>query len=332
MIDRLDYYITDSTDPYKNIALEEQLMFACQPGQCILYLWQNAQTVVIGRNQNAWTECKVSTLAEEGGHLARRLSGGGAVYHDLGNLNFTFLVRHADYDISRQLSVIEGAVQALGLPAQKTGRNDVTIDGRKFSGNAFYRQGDFCYHHGTLLVDTNSDDMARYLQVSKAKLAAKGVASVRARVVNLRELLPDLTLEELQKRLLESFGAVYGGTPMPYPEENLDHAALLTRAAELSDPLWLLGSNTTFSDRAETRFEWGGVTLEYTVKSGRLEQLALYSDGMDGEFLRAFPDILAGCLWDKEALRQQISAIPCSHPLHHQMQADILSLLWAQIE
>lgn len=332
MIDRLHYYITDCTDPYRNLALEEWLMLHTEPGQCILYLWQNARTVVIGRNQNAWTECRIAALESDGGHLARRLSGGGAVYHDLGNLNFTFLVHKPDYDIDRQLSVIEGAVRSYDLPAQKTGRNDVTIEGRKFSGNAFYRTGVYCYHHGTLLVDTDGEAMSRYLSVSKAKLEAKGVASVRSRVVNLRELLPELTITDLQHKLIESFGTVYGGTPSPLSEIDIDWNAVDARAADFAARTWLLGSNTAFSDHLEKRFPWGGLTLEYTVRSGRIEDLHLYSDGMDADFLSALPGYLKGCLFDRPAMEACCNAIPCETALHTQMCHDCLRLLAGQIE
>ena len=137
MIQSLHCLIGTSLNPYLNLATEEYLLDTVKPGQLILYLWQNERTVVIGKNQNAWKECRCQQLEEDGGFLARRLSGGGAVFHDLGNLNFTFLVPTADYDLSRQMSVILEAVRGLGIDAQKSGRNDVTVDGKKFSGNAF---------------------------------------------------------------------------------------------------------------------------------------------------------------------------------------------------
>ena len=147
MVNKLTYIESEQYNPYKNLAVEEYLFFHCQKEECILYLWQNQHTVVIGRNQNAWAECLTEKLENEGGYLARRLSGGGAVYHDLGNLNFTFLVNKENYNVDRQLEVIQKAVAKFGVCTEKSGRNDILINGRKFSGNAFYKECSRCYHH-----------------------------------------------------------------------------------------------------------------------------------------------------------------------------------------
>ena len=209
MIERLLVCRARGTDPYENLALEEALLDRVRPGELILYLWQNERTVVIGRNQNPWKECRTALLAEEGGRLARRLSGGGAVFHDLGNLNFTFLMAAEDYDLPRQLTVLERACQSLGIPAQRSGRNDLLADGRKFSGNAFYKHNGKAYHHGTLMVDVDLEKVQRYLSPSRAKLAAKGVDSVRSRVVNLREFVPCLTIAALSDALTAALAEVY---------------------------------------------------------------------------------------------------------------------------
>ena len=209
MIERLLVCRAVGTDPYENLALEEALLNRVGEGELILYLWQNERSVVIGKNQNPWKECRTALLEQEGGHLARRLSGGGAVFHDLGNLNFTFLMSAQDYDLSCQLTVLERACQSLGILAERSGRNDLLADGRKFSGNAFYKHAGKAYHHGTLMVDVDLEMVQRYLSPSKAKVAAKGVDSVRSRVVNLKELVPSLTVEQLADALIDALVEVY---------------------------------------------------------------------------------------------------------------------------
>ena len=138
MIRKIYFYISDCIDPYTNLATEKTLLDCVGDNEIILYLWQNQNTVVIGKNQNALTECRCALLEEDGGHLARRLSGGGSVFHDLGNLNFTFLCAKENYDLSRQMQVIKEACALGGISAEISGRNDILADGKKFSGNAFY--------------------------------------------------------------------------------------------------------------------------------------------------------------------------------------------------
>ena len=252
-------YVIDShsVDPRHNIALEEYLLRHVKPGECIFYLWQNQRTVVIGRNQHASNECRIQALEADGGHLVRRLSGGGAVYHDLGNLNFTFLTVRDDYDVEKQTDTILQAVRSLGIPAEKTGRNDLTADGGKFSGHAYYRAGEQCYHHGTLMVSVDLAPLEKYLNVSPLKLQAKGVKSVRSRVVNLRDFRPDLTLEELRAALVKAFGEVYGLPVQTLTEEELDADELAAGQARFSEPAWIYGDSQPLEVSREAAFPWG---------------------------------------------------------------------------
>ena len=269
MIEKITYIESDQFSPYRNLAVEEYLLLHCEDKECILYLWQNQNTVVIGRNQNAWKECRTTKLEEEGGHLARRLSGGGAVYHDLGNMNFTFLINKEEYNLDRQLQVIIGAMEILGLKAEKSGRNDILIDGKKFSGNAFYEQEKHCYHHGTIMVGVNMETLSRYLTVSKDKLKSKGVDSVKSRVTNLRDYLPELTMEELKVALKQSFEKVYGLKVRDKKIEDLDTGVIAEREKFFSSWNWLYGRKIDFQYELSHRFGWGGITLQFAVESGK---------------------------------------------------------------
>ena len=321
MIDRLATYESGSFDPFLNLAMEQHLLETEASGCCLLYLWQNENTVVVGKNQNPWAECRASLLEEEGGHLARRLSGGGAVFHDLGNLNFTFLVPTADYDLTKHQRVLLEACQSFGIPAELSGRNDLTADGRKFSGNAFYHNGPRSYHHGTLLVDVDGAKLTRYLTPSKAKLETKGVPSVRARVVNLKELCPALTVDALKKALVAAFEGVYG---LKSRLLSLTDTARVDQLREqYSSWVWRYGQRLPFTCRVEGRFAWGGVEIQLQIDEGVIRQAAVYSDDMDFAFPPALEQALTGCAFRRDALAGRLADLP------HGM--DILTLLEQEI-
>ena len=305
MIERLLVCRSESYDPYHNLALEEALLNRVGKGELILYLWQNERTVVIGKNQNPWKECRTALLIEEGGRLARRLSGGGAVFHDLGNLNFTFLMSTEDYDLSRQLTVLEKACQSLGIPAQRSGRNDLLADGRKFSGNAFYSHAGKSYHHGTLMVDVDMERVQRYLSPSKAKLAAKGVDSVRSRVVNLREFVPDLTIGRLSDALIAALSETYSGNaPGAHSVRPLDVSELTLRdlTAKYGSDAWLYGPKLPFTLSVEDRFPWGGIEVQLDVNEGVIRAAKVYTDAMDETLAPRLEAALCGVPLRSEAL------------------------------
>ena len=295
MITNIRTYESTSFDPYFNIATEKFLLEHVKPGECILYLWQNKNTVVIGRNQNAWAECRTALLEEEGGKLARRLSGGGAVFHDLGNLNFTFLVRDEDYDLDRQFDVILNAVRSLGIQAEKSGRNDLLAEGFKFSGNAFYHSGGCAYHHGTLLVDADMEKLGRYLTPPKAKLEAKGVKSVRSRVTNLKQLCPTLTCDSLKVHLKEAFSKVYGGTATEVTFTEEDIYEIKKNEEALSQWQWRYGPKLPFSTSLEAHYSWGNIEIQLQVESGIVKNAYVFSDAMDWALPDAVQSALTGC-------------------------------------
>ncbi len=301
---------TELTDPYHNLALEAVLLRRVQPGECILYLWRNQRTVVIGRNQNAENECRIQALEQEGGHLARRLSGGGAVYHDLGNLNFTFLTPSASYDAAQQTAVILRAVRQVGIRAEKTGRNDLTTNGRKFSGHAYYHTAGKSCHHGTLMVDVDKAPLERYLNVSPLKLQSKGVASVRSRVANLVEFAPSLSTVSLSDALADAFGAVYGLPVQLLEESSLDAAEIASEQERFASPDWKYGRTRPLEYSREARFAWGTVRLDFSAADGAVTDAALWSDGLDADFLERVPALLRGCPLEAKAVRTRLSAEP----------------------
>lgn len=309
MITRLKAYCSETFDPYFNLATEQYLLESLAPGDCVLYLWQNQNTIVIGRNQNPWTECRTELLESEGGHLTRRLSGGGAVFHDLGNLNFTFLVNSEDYDLDKQLGVILTALEGLGIHAERSGRNDILTDGRKFSGNAFYKHHGHSYHHGTLMVDADMERLGRYLTPSKAKLLSKGVDSVRSRVVNLKEICPELTIDRLKKSLLEAFSMVYELPVQHLAPHDLGQSEIAALDTHYRSWEWLYGRKIPLTFSCEGRFDWGGVRLEMQVDEGLVKDCRVYSDSMDWSSFPQFEKALLGCPFHTDALCKRVSEV-----------------------
>lgn len=324
MIDRLTVITTDKTDPYYNLALEEYLLHAAAPGECILYLWQNQRTVVIGRNQHAASECRIQALAADGGHLARRLSGGGAVYHDLGNLNFTFLALSEDFDVSKQTQVILRAVQAVGIHAEKTGRNDLTVDGKKFSGHAYYHSGGKSCHHGTLMVSVDKVPLDRYLNVSPLKLSAKGVKSVRSRVCNLTDMEPGVTIDGLKAALIGAFGQAYG-LPVEYlTEEELDAERLEEGRTRFASPEWKYGSARPLEHSREARFDWGTIRVDFALDDGIISDAMLWSDGLQADFLSQIPALLRSLPLEAAAITARLAG---DDSASGQIAADIAALI-----
>lgn len=327
MIDSLRLIRSRETVPYHNMALEEYLLRHVGESECILYLWQNRKTVVLGRNQNCWKECKQQELEQDGGFVARRLSGGGAVYHDLGNLNFTFLTATENHDVPRQLKVILQAVKQWGIEAKIDGRNDLTVNGSKFSGNAYYRAGGNSMHHGTILLGVDMGELSRYLTVSAEKLRSKGVDSVRARVINLAQLHPAINVEVLCGAMHDAFGQVYDLPVQPFAEQTIDPLELDTLRQKFADWQWRLGRPIEFTWETSERFSWGGAQLQLEVKGGVVRAATLYSDALDAAFIAMVGGALEGCVYSPAALTGAIAQIPANDETTRQMTADLQAML-----
>lgn len=309
MIDTLQIYIARSFDPYENLAVEKYLLDTTPENCCTLYLWQNENTVVIGKNQNVWAECRTHLLEEEGVRLARRLSGGGAVFHDLGNLNFTFLCSSENYDLQKQLRVIRAACTLAGIETEISGRNDILADGRKFSGNAFYNSKGKSYHHGTILINADMEKMARYLTPPQAKLEAKGVKSVKSRTINLCTLSPMLTCEDMKNYMVQAFKEVYS-KPITVIN-NLDNEEIFKLAENYKSREYLYDTPMSISFSCEKYFTWGTVRLELKVSDGIIQDVRLYTDAMDHSLPQSVSSALISCRFNKDDIKKALySALP----------------------
>ncbi len=288
---RLYAVASDRFDVYYNQALEKHLLDQVRKDEIILYLWRNDRTVVIGRNQDAYSECNTETLSHDGGFLARRISGGGAVYHDRGNLNFTFVCKKDLFDIGRQDQIILDALNHLNIKAKKNGRNDLLIDGRKFSGHAYYRGKENCFHHGTIMLEVNEEALEKYLNVSMLKLRSKAVKSVRSRIVNLKQIRNDLDLDMLKESLILAFERMYGLKISEYP---FDETEIEKRRSFFADKQWIYGPVIDLKYRIQARFDWGTVRILYELNDGRISDLKVYTDALNQDLAEDLEEGLIG--------------------------------------
>lgn len=291
---RLQVVVSNQTNPYLNLAVETYFTDHQEEGVVTMYLWKNERTVVIGLNQNPFSECNVKRLNEEGGHLMRRRTGGGAVYHDLGNLNFSFIADKNDYDVQKQLSVIQEALKAYGLEAEISGRNDLLCQGRKFSGNAFFNGTTNNLHHGTILIKTDSEMMQRYLTVDPSKLQKHGVKSVRSRVVNLSELA-NVTSENIVVPLVKAFEKVYSTQAC---NTDFDTIASLEEVRQtvshVSSHDYLFGKWEHFHAIKKAQFPWGNVEVGFEMDehTHTITNIAIATDSLNTETVEICNDIL----------------------------------------
>lgn len=281
MINKLLTFESTSLNPYDNLAAEEFLLRRVAEWEMVLYLWRNERTVVVGRNQNIWSEVNMDELEAIKGFPTRRLSGGGAVYHDSGNLNFTFVTRRSDFDIPRQTGVVLAAIRSLGFAdAVQTGRNDLCIGERKFSGQSYYYDGDAAFHNGTILWKTGGEEMSRVLSPSKEKLASKGVKSVRSRTVNLSEIQPSLGIEEIYKAFYAAFDAEYklSASKISIDFEDEEYKKIRSR---FSSKDWIFNKASNFSEKLSRRYDWGNTEIYLDVRGGIVRDCTVYTDALD---------------------------------------------------
>ena len=294
---QLQILISTQYDPFLNRAVEQYLTEHQEENTVTMYLWKNQQTVVIGYNQNPYSECNVQLLLDEGGHLMRRGTGGGAVYHDLGNINFSFVADKSLYDVRKQLSVIQDALLAYGLEAEISGRNDLTCQGRKFSGNAFAKGQKNDLHHGTILIKTDGTMMQRYLIVDKAKLMKNGVKSVASRVVNLSELVPELTSENIKQPLIASFEKVYGNKATILDFDTfINNKEVQAVREHISSDDFLFGRWRQFKTAKKAQFPWGNVDIALHIDEAKsiITKVQIASDCLEPETIRLAEQLLQG--------------------------------------
>lgn len=319
---RLRVLVSESHDPWFNLAVEDCIFRQLPADQCVLFLWQNADTVVIGRSQNPWKECNTRLMERDGVKLARRQSGGGAVFHDLGNSCFTFMAGKPGYDKAVSTRIILDALRSLGIEAAVSGRNDIVVEAadgaRKISGSAYHETSDRGFHHGTLLLHEDLSRLANYLNPDPKKLQAKGIASVSSRVANLDEFIPDLNHEQISDVVRQAFFAYYGETAemeLISPDNMPDLPRFPEQFAVQQSWQWNFGDAPAFSHLMHTRFPWAGIELHFDVnRGGRISRAQIFTDSMNPTPLEELATLLPGTAYQPQAMATLLASWQATYP------------------
>lgn len=298
-----------NTDPYRNHALEEWLM-ENREEDCFM-LWRNQKAILLGRNQNVYNELNLPYVKKHRIRVVRRISGGGAVFTDEGNIMFTFISqggRQNFTDFRKFAEPVLSALRSLGIPAEFTGRNDMVINGKKFSGNAQCMYGGKLLHHGTLMYSADMGEMADVLRVSNLKLRGKGIASVKSRVTNISEHMPiPMDIEEFRAYLLDHVMKKTGGARLfRLSQEDWD-AVKLKAAGKHATPEWIYGHNPTINARRETKFPGGIIQIHLSVVGGRLENVKIFGDFFGDRDIGNIETALDGTPYETEAVRNALA-------------------------
>ncbi len=295
-----DYYRSVTDDPYINIALEEKLF---RERKRTVFLWVNRECVIAGRNQNFLAEADLVFAKKNNILPVRRYTGGGCVFHDHGNLNYSFIIPEEEQ--TQSLNLVLEVLREAGVPAQLSGRNDLMAAGRKCGGTAWQYDEGWMLFHGTILVDTDLAKMTRVLTPPALKLRGKGIESVRSRVVNLKELCPDISVETLRARFETHFGT---HIPEMRVKEICGQPDITAEAAHLRSRQWLLGEEPEYETGYDIKTDRGILHIELCIRSGYISDVKSSHDYMDAGY--RFPDEeLIGKVFDSERIYATIQSL-----------------------
>lgn len=317
---RLKVFLSDSLQPHLNLATEEWIFHHMDPSQQVLFLWRNEETVVIGRNQNPWSECNLTQMKEDRVHLARRTTGGGAVFHDRGNTNFTFLSPKEEYRRENNVAIILNALKEFGVQGEASGRNDLLVpfpDGpRKFSGSAYREKRDRAFHHGTLLLHADLTRLGRYLTPNPKKLQAKGKESVRARVANLNDVASGIHHDSVVEACVRAFEKFYDSKA----DVELLNLESLQRIPDLKaqyDTLssfdWLYGHTLEFNQQMDDYLSLGFFDFHFKVDEAIITDVQIFTDCLYPQLVEDLTAELKGRSFQASSIREAMIALRDRH-------------------
>lgn len=320
------------TDPRINLAIEEYALKNLDINETYLLFYINEPSIIIGKNQNTIEEINTEYVEGNGIHVVRRLSGGGAVYHDLGNLNFSFITKddgESFHNFRKFTEPVVDALRKLGVNAELSGRNDLTVEGRKVSGNAQFSTKGRMFSHGTLMLDSEIDSVVSALKVKKDKIESKGIKSIRSRVANISEFFTEkMTIEEFRSLLLEN---IFGD------KDQIEEYVLTDedwkKIHQLSEERyqnwdWNYGKSPKFNLQHSHRFPVGGIDIRLDVDKGKVENCKIYGDFFGVGDVSEIENKLIGVRYEKAELEKALEEIDIKHYFGNITKEDFLNLIY----
>lgn len=294
------------TDPYFNMAMEEYLFTQREDDVCVL--WQNSPAIIVGKHQNTMAEIDYEYTLREKIPVVRRMSGGGCVFHDLGNLNFTYIVNKGEFgDYAGFTRSLRNYMHTLGLKAELSGRNDLLIDGRKFSGNAQHYHKGRLLHHGTILLGADMKHLTLALKPDEEKIKSKGIKSVKSRVANINEF-SDISVEEFRRGFGQAIIKETGAEVYEYTAHDMEEIQKLAKE-KYSTFEWNFGFSPKYSFRKKKRFSGGGIEVLMNIEEGIIREVTLYGDFFSERGTEELTLALTGCKHDADAISDVLSGL-----------------------
>ncbi len=302
------------TDPRINLAIEEYLLKTMNVDENpFLLFYINEPSIIIGKNQNTAEEINTDYVDVNGIHVVRRLSGGGAVYHDQGNLNFSFITKddgNSFRDFRKFTEPVVKALRDMGVDAELSGRNDLLTGGRKISGNAQFATRGRMYSHGTLLFNTEMEEVVSALKVSKEKIESKGIKSIRSRVANISEFLEEpMSIEQFREKLLNS---IFGGAEQvrywELTDEDWENIRQLSKE-RYGNWDWNYGKSPKFNIKHSHRFPVGGIDVRLQVEKGIVQEAHIYGDFFGVGDVTEVEQAISGVKYERASLAKAIEGL-----------------------